>query len=242
MQNITIYLIALFLVQFAVAQNAKTITGKVVFNQNGDRDVEVINWNKKTITISDTKGIFTIYASEKDSLFFLSKNHLDRKINVSKSIYESATVTVQLVEKTEDLEEVQIIQNQSFKYKFDENSFQGAKRTREATQINNPAIYKGTIDNGMDFVAIFRLIKGVFKNKNKESNKEIEVLNFKKFVAANFDTEFFVKNLDLKPYNIPVFIAFCNADEEAAQAAVQHSNILTVIDYLQKKRASFDKL
>lgn len=242
MQKITIYLFALFLVQFAVAQNAKNITGKVLFNKNAIRDVEVINWNKKTITISDAKGIFTISASEKDSLFFLSKNHLDRKINISKSIYESATVTVQLVEKTVDLEEVQIIQNQSFKYKFDENGFQSAKRTREATQINNPAIYKGTIDNGMDFVAIFRLIQGVFKNKNKEPKKEVEVLTFKKFVAANLDTEFFVKNLNLEPYRISAFIAYCNADEEAAKVAVQHSNLLTVIDYLQKKKLSFDKL
>lgn len=239
MQNITIYLIALFLVQFAVAQNSKNITGKVVFKQNAVRDVEVINWNKKTITISDAKGIFTISASEKDSLFFLSKNHLDRKINISKSIYESATVTVQLVEKTEDLEEVQIIQNQSTGLKVTQMDIDAAVLEKRANRVENKAVYMGTIENGTDFVRIFNDVKKYFKKK-----KEVTTENknkFNKYVQNNFETAYFIKNLDIKPDDIQKFIAYCNTDVEATRL-VDLENILTVMDFLKTKSITFKQL
>jgi hypothetical protein len=97
----------------------------------------------------------------------------------------------------------------------------------------------GTINQGMDFVRIFKDLKKLLKNKSDKN--EQKTIAFTKYVASNFETEYFVKNLELKPDEINKFIAFCNEDIEAPRLA-ELSNILTMMDFLNKKNIEFKSL
>ena len=235
------YYILLLFTQFVFSQTSKTLQGKVFFKENPVRDVEVINWNKKTITKSDANGIFYIETAENDTLYFLSKNHLDKKVNVRKVDIRSNDFKVYLVEKTIDLEELTIIQSKSAGLKVTQGDIDQTLLQKEASRPVNKSVNMGTIENGMDFVKIFKGLAKLFKNKDEPNKLEIIPVDFKKFIRSKFDTTFFVKNLNLKPDEIAKFIAYCNADDQAANI-VEHSNILTVMDFLSKKSDAFKKL
>ena len=234
------YILCIF-TQFSISQNTVKLQGTVTFKQNAVQDVEVINWNKETITKTDSNGIFTVLVSETDSLYFLSKNHLTKKIGIKKSEFESEKMTVELTEKTINLEEIKIIQNQSTGIKVKQGDIDSAVLQKNASRPQNKSVYMGTIENGMDFVAIFKGIVSVFKKKKEEVTETKPTISFKKFITSKFDTEYFVKTLKIKPDEISKFIAFCNEDEGSARA-VEHSNILTVMDFLSKKSEAFKKL
>ncbi len=230
--------IVLFTAHFGFSQNTKTLQGKVLFKENPLRDVEIISWNKKTITKSNAAGVFYIETEENDTLYFLSKNHLDKKIGIKTSDFQLDIFRVYLTEKTIDLEEITIVKNKSFGIKLSQAEIDGAKLQRNSSSIANKAVYMGTIENGIDFIRIFKGLVSIFKNKDNSKPIAKAEINFKKYVASNFNAEYFIKTLNLKPDTISKFIAFCNEDVDALKV-VEHSNIFTVMDFLAKKNKDF---
>ncbi len=230
--------ILLFTAHFSFSQNSKILQGKVLFKENPLRDVEVINWNKKTITKTDADGIFYIETAENDTLYFLSKNHLDKKIGIKKSDFQLDIFKVNLTEKTVDLEEITIIKNQSIKITVKEIDRDIVKLEKSASRPENESVDMNTIKHGANVVRIFKEFFKIFKKKDEPKPIPKPAADFKKFVQSKFDTEYFVKTLNLKPDEISKFIAFCNEDAEARKV-VEHSNILTAMDFLAKKNKEF---
>ena len=234
------YYILLLFTQIVFSQTSKTLQGKVLFKENPVRDVEVINWNKKTITKSDANGIFYIETAENDTLYFLSKNHLDKKTGIKKSDFQLDIFKVLLTEKTIDLEEITIVQNQTTGIKVTQLDIDNAVVMKSASRPENKSVDMNTIEHGANVKRMFDEVIKLFKKKD-ERKILAKTVDFKKYVRTKFDTEYFIKTLNLKPDEISKFIAFCNQDPEA-QKMVEHSNILTVMDFLAKKNKVFKSI
>ena len=102
-------------------------------------------------------------------------------------------------------------------------------------------VYDGTMENAIDFMKLGRKLINFLKKKDKDKPKPVVPIAFKDYVSMNFNSDFYSQKLKLKPDEIELFIAFCEADPKAKIIA-QHQNILEATDFLISKNEEFKKL
>ncbi|MEO8515448.1 MAG: carboxypeptidase-like regulatory domain-containing protein [Flavobacterium sp.] len=228
----------LFLFQIAFSQTGRTVHGKVTNNENPISGTEVINLTTKNITHTDRNGRFSIIANARDVLAFVSQNYETKKVYLGQSSSDKTDFSVVLTQKNEQLKEV-VVTSQT-KPKFDSQKIVDGKNFDDSqSSPKNRLIYDGTIENGTDFVRIYKDIVKAFR-KNKEENSAAKIVPFKTLILNNYDTEFFAKSLDLKQNEIVPFLTFCEADPKSKDIK-EDSNTLFVMDFLMAKNAEFKK-
>lgn len=229
---------SLFLFQICFSQTGRTVHGKVIYNGNPITGTEVINLTTKSITHTDRNGHFSIMANSKDVLAFVSKNYETKKIHLGQSSSDKTDFSVVLTQKNEQLNEV-VVTSQT-KPKFDSQKIADGKNFDDnQSSPKNRLVYDGTIENGTDFVRIYKDIVKAFR-KNKEENNAAKTVPFKTLILNNYDTDFFAKSLDLKQNEIVPFLAFCEADPKSKNIT-EESNTLSVMVFLMVKNAEFKK-
>jgi hypothetical protein len=88
----------------------KIIAGQVLVNKNPAENVHVSNLTKNYTTISNQDGKFNIQGEIGDLIVF-SAVHLDFwRQSIKKNDYESGLMTVNMTEKTTELEEIEIVE------------------------------------------------------------------------------------------------------------------------------------
>ena len=143
--------ISFFTYQLSISQTEKILNGKVLSQNRPLHKVEVINKTAKTSTTTNENGEFSILVSVKDSVLFFSKDYFFKRLKISQENIDQNNIIVNMVLKPEELNEV-VITNIKFPKvgPADENS----------TIIPKPGlqsytgVYNGTINNGMNFMAI----------------------------------------------------------------------------------------
>lgn len=229
---------SLFLFQIGFSQTGRTVYGKVTNNENPITGTEVINLTTKSITHTDRNGLFSITANPKDILVFVSKNYETKKLYLAQSSTDATAFKVVLIQKEEPLKEV-VVTSQT-KPKFDSQKIADGKSFDDnQSSPKNRFIYDGTIENGTDFVRIYKDIIKAFR-KNKEENNREKNVPFKTLILNNYDTDFFAKTLNLKQNEIIPFLAFCEADSKSKDIT-EESNTLAVMDFLMTKNTEFKK-
>ncbi|MGH2667066.1 hypothetical protein [Flavobacterium sp.] len=237
MKSILLGLFFLFSGLNVAAQNT-IIVGKVLSDVVPIAGVEIINLRSKTVDVSNENGEFSISVTSNDTLRFYAKEFTIKDYVIHKEDFSLTNWVVQLVKKPIELEEVEIKNSPKFKVDVSYESLSAIKIGKEQSRPQPLGVYTGEIPNGMDFGEIGRKIKNLIFKKNKDNKKEIESVNFKDYVAANFLTDFFVKQLNLKAEEVDLFIDFCNADEKA-KTVVSQNGILDVMQFLLRKRDEF---
>jgi len=145
----------LFLFQIGFSQTGRLVHGKVVSNETPIVGVEVININSKSIAITDRDGHFAITASPKDILVFVTKNYEPKKVFLDQNSIGKIGFTISLIEKRQQLEEVVI--TSETKPKFDSQKIVDIQYfDDEKSSPKNRLINDGTIENGVDFVRIYK--------------------------------------------------------------------------------------
>lgn len=229
------FYIVIFLFEMIFAQAQTSFRG-IIFQEGLPLSkVEIINETQKLQAISDNDGRFSIAVSENDVLFFLHQKCADTKIIVSKVVLNNANFTVNLPLKSIDLDEVEIVNGKKMAVKVSYGDITHVKLAKEEARPKN-GIYTGQIQQGADLIEIGRLVGKLFKKSKSEKN--VIPVNFKKTIKASFDTMFFLKTMNLKVDDIHLFLDFCDADPQS-QAVAQSDNVLTVMDFLFKKRQAF---
>ncbi|MNR49068.1 hypothetical protein D3C85_1683950 [compost metagenome] len=77
--------------------------------------------------------------------------------------------------------------------------------------------------------------------KEKEIKPKTPEIDFKKLIATSVSPDFFTKELNLKSEEKELFLEFCDADPKS-KTLLQHTNILTTMDFLYAKNDEFKKL
>ncbi|MFQ3174092.1 MAG: hypothetical protein ACI9WT_000196 [Flavobacterium sp.] len=231
-----------FFSQFSFSQ---TIKGQIVFNNYAIPNVEVINANSKTLTVTDNNGNFSIAVKANDILVFVSKEHQLKKITITPATIGTKELVIELILKAEELEEVLITKIPSLKLGSDTKWEQGkldqyaVEKAATATPVSG--VYMGGIENGMNFMRIGRMIIGLFvkeKEKGKNSPPKIE---FTALANSSCDQNFYIETLKLKPEEIALFLQFCDADPKSKIIA-EPNNILNLMDFLFAKNTEFKTL
>jgi len=242
-KNCIFVILLLFVVQFGFSQSKITINGKVLSENLLIPNVEIINLSTEKSTTTNANGEFSIAAKVNDSILIFHKNYELKGIKISSDDINKKQITVEITRKVEELKEV-VVHQVNVDWEFDKK-WEQLKRDeiavyRKSKTLKNPGVYDGTIENGMDFVKIGKMIFGkLLKGKEKHNDKVIE---FKEVAASNFDQKFYTETLKLKKEQIEPFLTFCNFDPESKKLLSKNSNDLELMDFLYKKSVEFKKI
>lgn len=230
--------ISFFTYQYSISQTEKLLLGKVLAQNLPLKNVEVINKTSKTSTRTNDFGEFSISVNVKDSLLFFSKKYFFKRLKITQENIETKILVVDMILKPEELDEVVITKMPSIKLSSDKTYEQEkidqidiTKRANNLTRFITG--YKdGTIPNGMSMTI------GLGGNSQKRDDFKSE---FKELVLKTCNPDFFINDLKLTPEEKGLFLEFCDADPESKKL-LQHSNILTTMDFLYAKNEEFKKL
>jgi hypothetical protein len=221
------------------AQTGKLIRGKVVNNDNPISGIEVINLMAKSTTTTDANGTFSILVKNKDVLVFISKDFVQKELYVDEERIDKNNFTISLPKKAKQLEEVVVTGKTAIASSTNMQRILDQKYVADAqTSPKNRFIYDGTIENGMDFVRMYKDLLKIFKKKKNAADKNKQTVEFKEYVLANSDEDLFVKTLKLKPEETSSFLAYCDADPKSKVIA-ENGNILDLLDFMYVKSIAF---
>ena len=198
-------------------------------------NVEVINISSKEVVTANSDGVFEIKATKGNWISFYHKNYDVVKLYVDSLFDYNSTLEIKLTEKTIKIEEVLVEKKQPF--------LKGMKYGMPVIPYNKPSVHfnDGSIPNGMDFMAIGKMIIGLFKNKDKIKIKEKEPIEFRAFTSQSYTTDFLVTSLKLKSEEIEEFLNFCSFDPKAKEA-VENSEKLVLLQFLISKLEEYKKV
>jgi len=208
-----LYLTLLCVCQIAFSQSImrKSLKGQVINDSIKVDNVVVFNINAQKGTSVYGDGSFEIEVRENDTLFFSSLSFLPEKIVVTNREIEKGLLTVPLEAFINKLQEV-VIKNK-VKPELDSNrniiDTQYAKDSKSS--VKNPYVYTGEIENGVDFMRIFKDIGRMFKKKKKD--KIAQEIVFTDLVMKKIDYDFYKNTLKLKDEEIRLFLFFCEKGE-----------------------------
>ncbi len=229
--------ITLLLLCFCYFQNcfSQNIKGKVTANDLPIQNVEVINITKKELVNTNAAGFFEIKATTGNWITFYNKNYDVVKIYIDSLFDYNSPLEIKLSEKSIKIEEVIVEKKQSF--------LKGMKYGMPVIPYNKPSVSfsDGTVHTPVDFVKVLKLIKDVFKNKDKAEIKPKEPIEFRAFTDKSYTTDFLISSLKLKPEEIEEFLNFCNFDPKSKEA-VRNSDTLTLLQFLMTKSEEFKTL
>lgn len=237
-------LLALFLftITFCFGQNEKELKGKIVCEGKGIANIDIVNLVSKKSCTTDSQGQFGIWVSVGDELYVLSKEYLDFKITITATHFNQSQLTFTIEKKPIALEDVEILKKSSLKVQITQADIDAIKLSKQAQALKVVNVYDGTIENGVDFVRMFKGVSNWFKSKDKEKlEKPVPPPSFKDYLNSHYDRNFYLNNLKLKPEEIDLFIAYCEADARAA-ALAERQDVLEMADFLFEKNEAFKKL
>ncbi|MEO6176481.1 MAG: hypothetical protein ABIP27_15120 [Flavobacterium circumlabens] len=234
--------ISFFTYQLSISQTEKLVHGKVISNNNPLNKVEVINKTAKTSTRTNDLGEFSILVRAKDSLLFFSKDYFFKRLKLTQEEIDQNNILVNMIIKPEELDEVVVTAIKFDKIKIFQHDIDTIKFTKDISSLQKyTGVYNGTITNGMDFTRIGTGLLNLFKNDKEELKKKTSQTDFKKLIAASIPSDFFTRDLKLKPEEKELFIEFCDADPRS-KTILEHNNVLTTMDFLYAKNEMFKKL
>lgn len=204
-------------------------------NNSPVHNVEVINISKKEVITTNSEGVFEIKATTGNWITFYHKNYDVVKICVDSLFDYSKSLEIKLSEKSTQIEEVLVEKQQPF--------LKGLKTGMPVIPYNKPStnFSDGTVNTPVDFIQVFGLIKGLFKNKNKIEFKAKEPVQFKAFTAQSYSTDFLSNSLKLKPEEVESFLNFCSFDSKSKEA-VENSDKMTLLQFLIAKSEEYKKV
>jgi hypothetical protein len=238
----TILFLFIITITSCLAQNPKELHGKIVCEGKGIAGVDLVNLTSKKSTTTDNQGHFSISVAVGDELYILSKEYIDFKLKIDEAHFHQNPLNITLEKKPIALEDVEIVNKSSLKVQISQADIDAIKLTKQSQALKVVNLYDGTMENGVDFVRMFKGISNWFKNKDKEpERKPVPPPSFKDFLSSHYDRNFYLNNLKLKPEEIDLFIAYCETDAQSAVLAARQ-DILEMADFLFEKNEAFQKL
>lgn len=223
-------LLCLFIMQaFTLHSQTKTITGKVLVENQPVENVHVLNLSKEKSTITNAEGMFFMEVDEGDLLTFTAVQLDFWRKSIDSEIFESGKMTVKMTAKTDELEGVEVVQYTKI------NAYDlGITQKRIVTMTPaNRRLY--TAQSGLD--GLFNAITGrTSMLKKVVENERMEMLADK--IELMFDDIFFTENLKIPEDYIRGFINYCSNDLQLA-SLVNAKKIKEVEFLLTDKATAF---
>lgn len=221
---------------------SQTIKGKIVCNNYAIPNVEVINSNSRILTVSDANGNFSIPAKTNDTLVFIAKNYELKKITINTLIINDKDLSIELMLKAEELEEVLIsnVEHKTIWLTKEEIRQIKLNSSRPKQGLKITGYTEPPMLVGVDFIRIGTMIGGLLKKEKEPAKKEKPIVSFKDLAKTSCDQNYFLETLKVKPDEIELFLEFCDADPKSKTIAAS-KNVLSTMDFLLEKSIEFKK-
>ncbi|MFE3870027.1 hypothetical protein ACFX5F_02185 [Flavobacterium sp. ZS1P70] len=243
--KITILVLCLFC-QFCVSQilTRKTLHGQVVNDSIKLENVIVFNVNSKTGLLIGPKGFFSILAKVNDTLVFSSLAFKSRKIVLTEKQLSTPLLRVKMEAFTNQLIEVIVPVKKVLKPNLgntqsivDKQYFDDEKSSPK----NRTMPPNGNIENGMNFVRIYKDVLKSLRKNNLEVIDFTENKSFTELALKRVGYDFFANTLQLKDDEIRLFLIFCENDPKS-KLLLNSENEFQLIDFLVTKNKEYKKI
>ncbi len=241
-----IILFFLLLGQFSFGQieARKSLDGQVRNDLVPVENVIVFNANSNVGTVVNQYGTFVIMAKVNDTLVFSSLAFKSKKIVLSEKDFIASKLIVKLDIFTNELAEVLIrakkelnpIEGNSQKY-VDLKYFDDEKSSPKNKTM--PPV--GGIENGMDFVRIYKDVLGVLRKKNPQKTDFYKETSFSEFALNKVNYSFFSNTLHLKDDEIKLFLIYCENDSKSREL-MQPSEEFKLMDFFITKNKEYQRI
>ena len=259
MKNKLLLFLCLLAMQLSYAQLGprEVIKGKILADRMPIENVTIFNISSNKGAVSDHLGEFAMYARPTDTLYFSNVVFKSRLLVLNENDFKVITLIIRLEEFVNELEEVVVtprtltgdlmkdVRNMKIiDMRSNENVGQIIDLQYEAdlqTTPTNPGVYDGTIQYGMDFVKIGKMIGKIFEKDKPEKMVFTSSKNFQEAVKDKFTYHFFTETLGLKQEEIGLFLAYCESDANVNQLLAVNREI-DLIDFLINKSVDYKKI
>ena len=232
----------IFFTQFIFAQNEnrQSLHGQFINEFALVDNGYVFNLNSKTRTFISDQGFFDILAKAKDTLLVSSASFKSKKIILQDKDFAKPLFVVNLESQTTLLNEVLVKGKTEIKPAIP--SSQGIVDMKFTDDVksspkNRSMLSDGSIENGMDFVRMYKMVSKLFK---KEAEKAVANSNvrFSEAVSKGIDSYFFTNTLKLKSNEVGLFLDYCENDPKS-KTLLQEKDEFMLIDFLITKNEEF---
>jgi len=246
MKTKIVLLCLIFFSQFTFGQNEnrKSLHGQFTNESTLVDNGYVFNLNSKTRTFISNQGFFDILAKAKDTLLVSSPAFKSKKIVLQDKDFTKPLFVVLLEAQTTLLKEVIVKGKTDIKPAI--GNSQGIVDIEfiddeKSSPINRTMPSNGTIENGMDFVRIFKMVSKVFKKDVAVKEGPNAPVDFSDVVSKGLDRYFFTNTLKLKSEEIALFLDYCENDPKSRTLLKQQDEFM-LIDFLITKNEEFKRI
>lgn len=234
-------LLLLFTTISLVAQQDGRILlrGTVLYRSNNVPNENVVNITTEKATVTNENGEFEIYVKEGDELVFSAVNYRIESVIVDQKILTNRRLVVEVTEKVTELQEVVVSpEDQDAFIKLQEEKFKRIDYEQDAsTEVVNTALPQSLtgIQNGLNFVNIF---KAIFKsNKEKEDPSESQI-KMSEVLRQVYEDDFFVKDLKVPSNEIENFLTYVDT-QMPAKTLLKKDNEFELIEFLVNQSKAY---
>jgi len=238
----------------AQIENRVFIKGQVSVDSYMDAgDINIYNMNTAEGAATNKYGEFIIKVGLNDRLMVSSIQYQEFMVVVDEGVLKNKTINIKISEAVNELDEVTVkpydlsgnVQADVAKIKTVDaarpglssvemvNTYDYKFRDDKNSQVENTAIDKGYLTNGLNFANMFRAI---FNTKSKVGDTHTEEIDVA--IRKVYNDDFFKRNLDIKEENINDFIFY--AQENGLQPTMlEKGNELDLIEFLIEKSRAY---
>jgi hypothetical protein len=204
----------------------------------------VFNINAKTGSVISPKGYFTILAKVSDTLVFSSLAFKTKKIVLSSNEFSSPFLSVKLEIFAKQLVEVVVYAKKAI-HPIEGNSQSIVDKKyfddEKSSPKNRAMPPNSTIENGMDFVRMYKDILKILKINNPERTDFITPVSFTEVAMKSISYTFFTNTLNIKEDEIGLFLIYCENDSKS-KAFLKPESLIDLIDFLVTKNKEFNRI
>jgi hypothetical protein len=219
------------------------------------KDMHVINKSKKTISITDNYGNYSIEAEIGDTIILNSLN-FERKTIIVDAPYLEQNKTLVLREKTIELDPVDLNRKSIFSRDkdiyvpgefVDEKTLKLPNVNKKQKLVDEKDRYTNLKDAKVPITAVITTdLEKMYRYFSGESQRELELLKVQqadeltRIMKNDLGAYFFLNILDLDREEIDPFINFCGK-KDLLDLYVKN-NVLNLVEYMLNKNQEFKKI
>lgn len=222
----------------------KTLHGQVLNDSIKIENGVVFNINSKTGTVINNKGFFSLLAKENDTLVFSSLVFKSKKIALTKNDFSIPLLRIKLDAYTNELLEVVVVAKKGInplggdsQAIVDKQFFDDEK----SSPINRTMPPDGSIENGLDFVRIYKDIFKIIIKNNPQKKDFISSKGFTEVAINSVSYDFFTYTLNLDKDEIGLFLIFCENDTKAKDL-LNPKDKFQLIDFMIAKNKEYKNI
>ncbi|MFL2586374.1 MAG: carboxypeptidase-like regulatory domain-containing protein [Flavobacteriaceae bacterium] len=217
------------------------LRGKILYQNQNVIAANVVNTTTREATISDNTGNFAIEVMMGDELIFTSLQYQIRIVKITKEILQRGRLVIDVNEKITELEEVVVTPEQRQKFlDFRSEEFKKFDYERDrSTRLENELMNKDLLNNGVNFVSVFKALYRMVENKDQAKDKTYS-LKPSEVLRQLYDDSFFNELLNIEKDKIELFLLYCD-EEVKTKELLEEKSDFEIIDFLIKTSEKFNK-